>query len=115
MTTYLETHLHRPGQSEALTTLVRAWSDRDPIDAANDAVTLHDVLTSKRALANLVISDPSTSRHLSAAIGAWVERPAGDAQADATDFSKIMNGWAADALSAFIGPLARSPLHHTTI
>jgi hypothetical protein len=115
MTSYLEIELNRPGRSDALVRLVRAWSTRDPIDAANDAATLHDVLTTKRPLAGRIVDDPSTSRQLSSAIGAWLERPAGDAHADAADFLKIMNGWAADALSAFIGPLARTPQHHSTL
>jgi len=115
MTSFLEIQLRRHDQSEALTTLVRAWSDRDPIDAANDAAALHDLLTAKRALASRVVDDRSTSSHLAAAIGAWLERPAFDAQADAKALAKIMNDWAADALAEFIGPIAPAPQSHTTL
>lgn len=115
MTSFLEIQLRRHDQSEALTTLVRAWSDRDPIDAANDAAALHDLLTAKRALASRVVDDRSTSSHLAAAIGAWLERPAFDAQADARALAKIMNDWAADALAEFIGPIAPVPQSHTTL
>lgn len=108
MPEYLNTALQRTDLSDPLRELIQAWSTRDPVDAANDAETLRDVLVSRRPLAARVIEDPSTSRTLAAVLVEWLERPIAAAQADADQLKAIMTSWADEVMATFVGPIAKS-------